>query len=98
MSEFCKVAELTHEDYSKIFQAPGRDARRRAFLDALGIDGIDEESELRKSIVLDFCLDIITFSSNQGFSWENVHRALTFGLHLLDQTACQGKFTTGDNC
>ncbi len=87
MSEFCNVAKLAIEDCSKIIHAPNREMQRNAFLDALGIERIDEENEVRNSIVLDFCLDVIAFASNRGFPWENVHNALLFGICLLDETA-----------
>ena len=92
MSEFCNVLKLTTDNYKEIFHASSQELRKTILLASLGIEELDEEDELRKSIVLDFCLDIVSFSSNQGFSWENVHRAVSFGVRLLDETACKGKF------
>ena len=94
MSEFCDVGKLSLEVYSEIFQAASRDLKREILLNALEIETIDEESELRKSIVVDFCLDAISFASDQGFSWENVDRTLKFGLKLLNETTFEGKFST----
>ena len=90
MSELFDLELLSLEDYEKIFQASNRALKRKVLLDGLHISAIDEEDELRKSIILDFCLDVIVFASSQGFMWEKVHEAVKFAMVLLKDTACQG--------
>ena len=96
MLEFCDATKLTVEDYIRIYHASSRELKRRILFDAVGLGKIDEEDELRKSIALDYCLDLIAFVSNQGFSWENVCRSVTIGMSLLDSTACKGKLASSN--
>lgn len=93
MSELFDLELLSLEDYEKIFQASNRALKRKVLLDGLHISAIDEEDELRKSIMLDFCLDVIVFASSQGFMWEKVHESVKFAMVLLKDTACQGRGT-----
>jgi len=90
MLEFCDVTKLRIEDYIQIYHASSRELKRQILLHAVGIERVDDEDEPRKSIILDYCLDLIAFVSNQGFSWESVHTSVTIGMRLLDSTACKG--------
>ncbi len=84
------IEKLTENDLVAIFSKPSRDSKRFCLLKALDITNLDEEDEMRKSIVVDYCLDAICFAASQGFQWPKVLRTLKFCFQLLSKTAIEG--------
>ena len=90
MTDIIDLSILSQDDYRGIHAASSKDLKRQTLLSALCIHQIDEEDELLKSIVMDYCLEAIMFASNQGFSWKKVEKAVQFALNLLQETCCKG--------
>ena len=90
MTDIIDLSTLSQDDYRRIHAASSKDLKRQALLSALCIHQLDEEDELLKSIVIDYCLEAIMFASNQGFAWEKVGKAVKFTLNLLQETCCKG--------
>lgn len=90
MTDNINLSILSQDDYRRIHAASSKDLKRQTLLSALCIHQIDEEDELLKSIVIDYCLEAIIFASNQGFAWEKVEKAAKFALNLLQESCCKG--------
>ena len=70
---------------------PTRENKKSKLMQALKITDFDDEEDLRKSILIDYLLDNIMFSVNQGFHWKSVHAYVDFAVNILKETACSGE-------
>ena len=90
MTDIIDLSILSQDDYRRIHAASSKDLKKQTLLTALCIHHIDEEDELLKSILIDYCLEAMMFASNQGFAWEKVDKAAKFALSLLQETCFKG--------